>query len=261
MSSQDAAEAAARVTEAFLRTAASQGDENAQRMLQDAQPEPAAATPPPVSSTPTAAAETAPEPQQQEEPEPEVELPDFTPNLTDDLAALLDEPDFEEEAAAEVTAEYDELGGDPEYDPAEQKRLRALEKRNEWLERQVVQANRGKWIAENERAYPILATYAKDELRAIDATSRRAFAREAAALNERLTKILKPALDDIAKAKAALKDEATVEARQAVEQAWGKPIANTGASGPDPIASELEAARQRRAPLAERIKILMKAGG
>jgi hypothetical protein len=150
---------------------------------------------------------------------PEVDL-DFKPRLNDDLQALLDEPDFDEEAALEVAAELED--GEYEYgDPEVAKQLRSLQKRNAHLESQLVAKSRKGWVAENLRAYPLLDKYAADQVQAIAATSRRAFAREAAKLNATYEKALAPALEEITKAKAALKQQVVTEARDEVKRAWG----------------------------------------
>lgn len=194
-------------------------------------PQPVAATPVVVSSSPTPAAPAADAP-----PDAEIapEVPSFEPDLSDELRALLETPDFEAEAEAEITAELEET--DPnEYNgnPDQDKKLRALEKRNAWLESQVVAKSRKGWVEENLRAYPLLRTYAKDEVEGFDASSRRAFARQAAELNGRLEKIAKPMLDDIAKLKESLKGEGFLEGKADAKAAFGAPagdVAGTGAS-------------------------------
>ncbi len=255
MSSTETAEAAADLASLFIDQAAAQGDPNALRLKEQGQPEVVAAAPAQVSSTSQTAAEAAPEAAAPEAETVEPEIPSFEPDLPEDLAALLDEPDIDAEVEAEIAAEQNEY--DENYDPDEARRIKKLEKRAAWLEGQLVAKSRSGWVAENLRAYPLLATYAADDVKAIQATSRRGFAREAAALNERYMRVLKPAIDDIAKAKAALKAEATDEARAEVAQAWGKPIGDGGAAAPDAMVAALDKARADRAPLIDRIKILM----
>jgi hypothetical protein len=148
-----------------------------------------------------------------------VEL-DLEPVIPDDLQALLDEPDFEEEAALEVADEQDEYDEDA-TDPETAKKVRALEKRNAWLEEQRVKSESKKWVDENLKAYPLLRNYAAEEVAAIKATSRRGFAREAAALNARFAKMLEPALKEIEAAKKQLRPEIETEVRSEYKEGWG----------------------------------------
>ena len=182
----------------------------------------------PVAAAPaTAAAPAAPAAPVEED----ITL-NLDPTIPDDLQALLDEPDFEEEAELEVAAEAEEWDPDA-TDPETAKRLRALEKRNAWLEEQRVRTESKRWIAENLKAYPLLARYAPDEVAAISATSRRDFARQAAALNERLSKIVAPALKDIEEAKKQLRGEVVQEVRGEYKEGWG-----TITAGPSAVPNE-----------------------
>ncbi len=261
-------QAAAAVTAAMLGEFLKDGDENAARMLAEmagSDEAPETVSSPASQADPLQLLDRIIRPDQQAEAEAAVEttvpasLPDFAPQLTDDLQALLEEPDFDEEAAAEIDAEFDDSVEFDGRDPEMEKRIRALEKRNAWLEGRAVDASKGKWVAENEKAYPLLKTYAPDELRGINATSRRAFAREAAALNARYEKVLAPALADLAAAKALAQGDAEAAARKKAAQNWGLPAVE--AAGGAVTANEqqehaLAEARARRAPLEERIKIL-----
>lgn len=184
---------------------AAQGAAAAPEVVSSSQPQ----TAPAAAQAPVAAPESVVE-----------EEFDVEPVISDELQALLDEPDFEEEATAEVEAEQEDWNEDA-TDPEVAKRLKTLEKRNAWLEEQRVVSERKKWVAENLKAYPLLGRYAADEVGKIGATSRRAFARDAATLNARLTTILKPALDDIEEAKKQLRGEAAQEVRAEYKDAWG----------------------------------------
>lgn len=272
MSQSETAAAAAALTQSILGEFAANGSENAGRMLQEMQGDEA---PQPVASGFPPAAEAAPEPDPIPAPEPAAEpaatepAPDpiaealavLEPQLDEEYQALLDEPDFDAEAAAEVEAEqadtYDET-----YDPEVAAKLRAQEKRIKWLEEQNAKSNRGKWIAEAKRSYPLLDKYAADELAQIEATSRRDFARKAAKLQERYAKMLEKPLRDIAELKAQALQEGLVEARQKAAQQWGLPYQEPAGSPPPVTAAqaELAAARANRAPLEERLKILLKGG-
>lgn len=252
-------EQAAALTNDILGQFARDGDENAMRLLaSEEQPHiQPAASPPPAAEPPPA--EAQPEPDQPElvEAAQASEL-DFSPRLSDELQALLDEPDFDEEAAAEIEAAL-EVGEELPDDPAAAKRLRALEKRNEYLEGRLIARERKGWVAENLDAYPLLKSYAKEDVEALVATSRRDFARQAANLNSRLERIVGPALADIAAMRQQQTAEGRAEGRAAAAAAWGAPPADPASGGMPAQAAaqaELEAARARRAPLHERLKIL-----
>lgn len=186
----------------------------------------------------------------------------ITPVVPDDLQALLDEPDFEEEASLAVEAErenWDEDATDPEV----AKRLKALESRNAWLEEQRVNTERKRWVAENLKAYPLLQRYAADEVAAITATSRRAFARQAATLNTRLATMLKPALEDIAEKQKLIRGEVTQEVRgEYRDNGWG-----TITTGPSTVPAEASAqqaelsAARKTGQLHKVIEVMMKAAG
>jgi hypothetical protein len=263
LSNQDTAQAAANVTASILAEAAGKlagepAGDNAARMLAEMQPETVAEALPaqPVVSNPapveTPAAEVT------EVTEPVVEFPDFTPQLSEEYAALLDEPEFEEEAAREVAAEIEANDYDETYDADMAKNLRALKKHNQWLEQQIVLKSKKDWIAEAKKSFPLLATYAADELATIEATSRRGFAREAAKLNEKYTKILGPALKDVEVMKAAAKAEAEKDARAKAAAQWGLPAGEPSGAEMGLSAQEqaLIEARNNNAPLETRLKIL-----
>lgn len=209
----------------------------------------------PVAAAPAPAA--APEAPVVEE---EIDL-NLDPVIPDDLQALLDEPDFEEEASLEVTSEQDEYDEDA-TDPETAKKVRALEKRNAWLEERVVTSERKKWVAENLKAYPLLQRYAPDEVAAIAATSRRAFARQAAGLNGRLATMLKPALDEIADARKLLRGEVSQEVRQEYKEGWGTITTGPATVPVEQSAYEAElAAARKTGVLANVYTVMMKAAG
>jgi len=214
-------------------------------------PQPVAAAPVQVPNSPVPAAPAAPAPPAPPAaPQTEIvpEVLSFTPDVPEDLQALIDEPDFEEEAAAEVAAKLQNQP-DEYIDVQQQTAELAKDKRIAFLEAQLVAKSRKGWVAENLRAYPLLRTYAKDEVERIDATSRRAFAREAAALNGRLETIAKPMLEDIARLKAETRTEALAESKNEAKARWGNVPGDIGGVGPDTdhdarlAAAEAEAAR------------------
>lgn len=275
MSDQDTAEVAAALTADILGDfVQNHGDENAARMLGEmgVQPDVAPPAPQPVVSSPPPAAPAAdtpaPEtPEAETEPEAEAEAPEpptfnFDPLPDDELDRLLEEPDFDEEAREEVAAKFDAGDLSEDDDPEAMARDRAKDKRIEYLEQRLVRSERHKWVEENLRKYPVLKDYAADDVRAFESTSRRAFAREAKALNDKLTAMLKPALDDIAAYRAQVQGEAEKAARVKAAEQWGLPALEPAGAAPPSTETErkLAAAREQRAPLAERIKIMMSGG-
>lgn len=190
-----------------------------------------AAAPEPVpSSQPQTPAPAAAAPATPAEPVVEEEF-DLEPVISDELQQLLDEPDFDEEARVEHQASVEDGEIDFSTDPEVSQRMTKLERENAWLKEQRVLTDKKKWVAENLKAYPLLARYAGDEVAAIDATSRRAFARQAASLNARLSKMVAPALQDIADAKKQLRGEVVQEVRGEYREGWGE-ITNGPAAVP-----------------------------
>lgn len=154
------------------------------------------------------------------------EVPNYTfkPKLDEDWQAILEEPDFEEEARSEIAAELADDDGEYEYaDPEVAAKLRTLEKRNAFLESQVVAKSKRGWIEEAKRAYPDLARLIPGELEGIAATSRRAFAREADKINAKYAAVLAEPLAKLEAARQAIAQGAVATARAEVANAWGKP--------------------------------------
>lgn len=183
------------------------------------------APPPPPESrppaAPTATVEAPPEPVAAPE-----SIPTFKPKLDEDQQAFLDEPDFDAEAAAEVAAEVE--SDEYEYeDPEQAARVRALEKRNQFLETQLVSKSKKGWVEEAKRAYPDLARLIPGEIEAINATSRRAFLRAADTANTKYATVLGPTLAKLEAERAAIASGAVEVARTEVANAWGKPAADT----------------------------------
>jgi len=177
----------------------------------------------PVSSPEdTAAAE--------EEPQEADETPefDFDPEVPDDIRALVDEPDFEEEAEAEIAAqaeEWDEEGEEEYVDPRlmeERKQRIALEKKLAHVETLRIKDARKAWAEEAEKFYP-LADSSK-----IEATSRRGFLREAKKAHDANKPFVLKGIERT-KAELAAKYEQEYAAKVAeLEAAWGRPITGAG---------------------------------
>jgi hypothetical protein len=159
------------------------------------------------------------------------------PEVPEDILALVEEPDFEEEAEAEIAAQVEEWDEEEQgyVDPAvleERKARIKLEKKLAHVEAQRVKESRKAWASEAEKFYP-LADATK-----IDATSRRGFLREA----KRLHDANKPyVLKGIEKTKAELHAEFErkfQEAKAELEAAWGVPVDGTvqvPASAPEKV--------------------------
>lgn len=223
-------QAAAAVAQAFLA-----GQEPVEDDEQPVAAVPMTAVPSVPASNDTT--EPAPPATAEASPSEPFDFTSFEPQLPPDLAELLEDepPDFEAEARAEIAAELRAAEDRDEYvEPVDTDlaaRLRAAEKRNQFLEGRLVETNRSKWVQENLRAYPLLRDYAKDQVAAITATSRRGFAREAAKLNDQVASIAKPLLDNLKSQLAARGDEITLERRQQVDASWGKPAVDQAATG------------------------------
>ena len=219
-----------------------------------AAPEPPAAPAAPATSVVTD--EPLPEP----EATPE-HVPTFKAKLDDDLQALLDEPDFDEEARAEVAAELEDPDGEYEYtDPEQAARVRALEKRNQFLETQLVAKSKKGWIEEAKRAFPDLARLLPGEIGGIAATSRRGFLREAASINTRYATALAPTLARLEAERAAIAASAMGVARQEVADAWGRPSADSlpaAAAATQEALAKARATAQATGNIEESIKVLM----
>lgn len=212
----------------------------------------APSTPASIPAPAAPAAETPPA----EQPEA-TEVPSFEPDLPEDLAELLATPDFEAEAAAEVAAHV-EANPDVYIDTESTASELAKDKRIKFLEDQLVARSRKNWVEENLRAYPLLRTYAKAEVEAFTATSRRAFARDAQTLNARLETIAKPMLTDLAALKASLKTAAIAEGKTEAAARWGAPPGDVpGAGSHAATAAELEAA-EKTGDLTEIFKVMLK---
>ena len=271
MSQPETAQVAAALTQDILSDfVQSHGDDNAARLLAEMQGEPAAAPPAaPVASSPTPAADAAPavtldlvpavaEPVAETPDEPEPAVVDFTPQLDDDYRALIEEPDFDEEALAEIQAEHDPDTYDETFDAQTAAKERAKDKRIQYLEQQLVRSNKGKWAAEAKRSFPIFSLPEMDRvLDGIQATSRRGFAREAAKLNEHYTAVLGPQIQALKAAQAAAREVAEKEARAKAAEQWGLPAAEPAGTAAVSVQDQaLREARERGASLEERIKIL-----
>lgn len=180
-----------------------------------AQPAVVASTPQPAPAAPVADTDDG--------EDDEFVVPTFEPDLDDEYRELIEAPDFAAEAAAEVNARLEDDDNDDYTDPESAKQLLELQKRNQWLEQQVVRASRPKWIEEAKQRFPDLARFSPETLNGIDASSRRAFARKAAQANQEFARMAKPFLDQLAEARQQAAVEAKTDARVEAKAAWGVP--------------------------------------
>jgi hypothetical protein len=219
-----------------------------------APPAPPAVEPQPAAPSPVPATVETPAPAPEPVAAPE-NVPTFKPKIDDDLRALLDEPDFDEEARAEVADEIE--SEEYEYaDPETTAKVRALEKRTQFLEGQLVAKSKKGWVEEAKRAYPDLARLLPGEIEAIAATSRRSFMRAADATNTKYATVLGPTLAKLEAERVAIASGAVATAREEVANAWGRPAADTL---PPMAAAQADALAKARATgkLEEQIKVLM----
>lgn len=149
-------------------------------------------------------------------------VPNFEPEVPQDIFDELDEPDFTAEAEAEVNDDEDLSYEDG--DTEERKRRIAAEKRTAWLEGRLADQNRSKWEAEAKKYFPL----SEHALKSIKADSRRAFLREARAAHDSVVPYVRPLVEQLAKATEQTKAEARLEGRQEAANAWGAPTTGPG---------------------------------
>lgn len=162
--------------------------------------------------------------------------PTFEPEIPEDLAEELDEPDL-----SPTGDEDDDLS---EYDPNDPLvlRLRAAEKKANYEAEQRVKSARKEWKKEAEKFFPLSAPFLDDT----HATSRRAFLREAKAAHDLVLPLVNTQV--IEPFKAALEAERETirtEERAAAAAAWGKP-ATDGTPVPADVTATNEAIKTAR---------------
>ena len=176
------------------------------------------------------------------------------PELPEELANFLDEPDFEptdEEVEAVVVEETNDDAEEwqEELDPEVAKLKKELakeRKRREHAEGLRLRSERSKWEKEAGRYFPLA------DLTAINATSRRGFLREAKKAHD----TAKPRVMGYLEAeRKRLAEEARVNA----QKAWGKPLAGPGAPPSDAKAKQDEIEKARSTGSLQRvIKTMLK---
>lgn len=160
--------------------------------------------------------ETVAAPEAQETTE-EFRLPEFK------LVEIEDDEDEDLLApVAEVEDDDEQLVEDWEDPEVLRAQLAKLKKQNEHLAREASGAKLESWRKKYKEMYPLANV---DE---IDATSRRAFEKQAVKSHNANYKILEPQLKELAEAWEKVKGAATAEGRAAAAAAFGKPTAGPG---------------------------------
>ena len=179
---------------------------------------------------------------------------DLDPELPEELANFLDEPDFDptdEEVEAVVVDEQNEEVEEwqEELDPEVAKLKKELareRKKREHAESLRLKSERSKWEKEAERYFPLA------DLTAVNATSRRGFLREAKKAHD----TAKPRVMGYLEAERKRIQE---EARSHAQQAWGKPMAGPGAPPSDAKAKQDDIEKARSTGSLQRvIKTMLK---
>ncbi len=167
-----------------------------------------------------------------------IELP-TVPDLPDELAEFLDEPDFEAEAEVHDSDEWT----DPDDLARENAKLR---KKLEFAETKRAESEKNKWKTEAEKYFPYADTTSPEYS---SLKSRRSFLTHARAEHSKIKSRLAPILQDVEAAKEAGRRQAYEEAKKAQAEGWGKPNVSGGPSAPIEAAQkadDLDAARNSR---------------
>jgi len=150
---------------------------------------------------------------------------EYAPEVPEDILAELNLAEIDDEVERELSTrvpDEDEYGVVEDED-AVRERI-TLQKRNQYLEAELAKTKSTSWKAEAEKYFPL----AKSSLDDIQATSRRAYLRQAKAKHEEILphvqSVLSEAKQFVEEAKAAAK----AEGKTAAAAAYGKPL-----SGPD----------------------------
>lgn len=181
------------------------------------------ASSPVVDDTVEAAEEVAPAPSFE-----------YDPEVPEDILAELNEAEIDDEVEREIAARPAPAGeedlayyaeGYAEGEDQDAMRLRIkLRKRNEYLEAQLAKTKSVTWKAEALKYFP-LSKHAVDD---INATSRRAFLKQAKAEHERILPHVQSVLSEAKGFVDAEKAAARAEGKTAAAEAYGKAL-----SGPD----------------------------
>lgn len=173
-----------------------------------------------------------------EQPEAVAETPQETeapfnldPELPEDIAQLLEEPEIEDESVPPSfeTQEEEEF----EYDEEKaslKKKIKALEAKAAWSDQKRVEAARGKWEAEADKFFPLA------DPASITADSRRGFLREAKEQHDRNKKIFgsrgQQAANALLESARAEAEQIKATAKAEAAKAWGSPGVNLTPQSP-----------------------------
>lgn len=148
------------------------------------------------------------------------------PEVPEEIQSLVDEPDFEVEAEEEVSAaneDWDDAEGeyvDPQLLEERKKRI-AAEKKAAHYEQLRVRDARKEWEQEAAKYYPLA------NAKKIEATSRRAFLRQAKQAHEENKPFVLAAIEKQKGELAAERERIREEVKAELEAAWGKPISGS----------------------------------
>lgn len=176
------------------------------------------------------------------------DLPEIAPvsqDVLDDLGDDDDEPT--------VTPSYSVNEEDDEYVDDETRKLRTeLRRAQKQLEnerKQRAESNIVNWRDKYRKMYPLA------DVEGINATSRRAFERQAILSHNKNYEVLKPHIEAFKVARGELQNETVSEERARVQQAWGKPTTGPGASDHKPDRTEAwEKSRKESKTLAQHFR-------
>ena len=177
--------------------------------------------------------------------EAEAPVVNLDPELPEDVAEFLDEPDFDvsddEVESVEVSDVNEETDEYEDEEVTKLKRELAKErKRREHAEKLRLQSQRGNWEKEAKKYFPL----SEPAWATINASSRRGFLRAARDAHESMKPYVQQFLDQHKADTAAAREAARAKARQEAQEAWGKPLTGPGApSSPKEAVAELEKAR------------------
>jgi murein L,D-transpeptidase YcbB/YkuD len=177
-----------------------------------------------------------------EQPQDDVEIPEINWEIPDELKEELEAPDFDDEDDEPVfqpAAEQEEDGYDDPEKAQLRKQLAKAQKKLAWENEQRVKASRKNWAEEARRYFQ----FSNPDI--IEASSRRAFLKEAQRQHDAVAKVAKPVFDQLAELKAKVKEEALAEARVEADQRWGAPT--TGPSAAATLETTQSVQRERMA--------------
>lgn len=184
-----------------------------------------------------------------EEETPEVEMPDFNIELPAELTAELEDFDDEEETDDEDLASLREEFGEESEELL--KRVRAAERKAAHYEKLRVSDAKAKWQDEAKKFFPLSEPF----LTQIEQTSRRGYLRTAKNIHDQMLpiveeRVLRPARDSIARAKA----DATAEAKNEAKAAWGHAVDDGSVSSEVRVTQENVERRRRKGEFADVVR-------